>query len=106
MLEPERRFYNDLPPTEQEHWVSLLRPHPAIAQLTPLTNVCYKYVPSTYLFCEKDEALPLEIQKGMVDSVAGEVFQGNMETASCAAGHSPFLSMPERVVEVMEGFTR
>ncbi|CZR54964.1 uncharacterized protein PAC_04849 [Phialocephala subalpina] len=104
MLEPARRFYNDLPSSEQEHWVSLLRPHPAIAQLTPLTNVGHKYVPSTYLLCEKYEALPLEVQRGMVDSVSGEVYGGNMETTSCGAGHSPFLDMPEKVVEVIEGF--
>ncbi|KUJ08693.1 alpha/beta-hydrolase [Mollisia scopiformis] len=103
MLEPARRLYNDLPTAEQEHWVSLLRPHPEIASLTPLTNVGYKYVPSTYLFCENDQALPLEVQKSMVASVEGEVFGGKMGEVSCGAGHSPFLSMPEKVVEVIDG---
>jgi pimeloyl-ACP methyl ester carboxylesterase len=93
MLEPDRRFYNDLSKQEQDHWVSELRPHPAIAQLTPLTYTAYLHHPVYYLFCENDEALPLDLQKMMVSNTPVD-----FKTESCSAGHSPFLSQPETVL--------
>ena len=100
MEEPERRFYNDLSQPAKDHWVSELREAPAIAQLTPLTYVAYKYHPVTYLYCENDEAIPLELQKKMVVD-SGLDFQ----TESCTAGHSPFLSQPETVLNVVKKMT-
>lgn len=94
MLEPEQRFYNDLPKEEQDHWTSELKPCPAIAQLTPITHAAYLHHPVTYLFCEKDEALPLSVQQMMVQKVS-EGTGITVETETCTAGHSPFLSKPE-----------
>lgn len=97
MKEPERRFYNDLSKQEQDHWVSELRPHPAIAQLTPLTYLAYQHHPVVYLFCENDEAISLEIQKSMV---GGSGVDFKVET--CTAGHSPFLSQIDDLIGVVE----
>ena len=96
MLEPERRFYNDLSKQEQDHWISELKHHPAIAQLTPLTYVAYKHHPMSYLYCTNDQALPLQVQEMMVGGCGV-----NVETHSCDAGHSPFLSQPESVLEAV-----
>jgi len=98
MMDAKRKFYNDLPDAEAEHWFSLLKPHPAIAQTTELTNEGYRYVPVTYLFCENDQALPVVVQKAMVETA----LQGDFTGVTCGSGHSPFLSMPEKVVEVIE----
>jgi pimeloyl-ACP methyl ester carboxylesterase len=98
MLDPQQRFYNNLSPSLQSHWTSLLKPHPASAQIAPLTNEAYRYVSSTYLLCENDQALPIFIQVEFVKNTGVE-----MQTERCGSGHSPFLSMPERVVEVVEG---
>ncbi|KAH8594378.1 alpha beta-hydrolase [Bisporella sp. PMI_857] len=97
MEDPHRRFYSDLPKEEQEHWVSELAPGPAIAQQTPLTYTAYQHYPSTYLFCTGDEALPIEVQQMMVER-SGAKF----DTESCTAGHSPFLSQPEVVLEIIK----
>ncbi|MCJ1248841.1 hypothetical protein MMC30_006062 [Trapelia coarctata] len=97
MLEPERRFYNDLSKQEQDRWTSELRPHPAVAQLTPLTYVAYRHHPVYYLYCENDEALPVELQK-MVVANTGIAFK----TENCTAGHSPFLSQPETVLNFVK----
>jgi len=98
MLDSKGRFYNDLSSAEADHWVSLLKPHPAIAQMTELTNEGFRYVPCTYLYCENDGGLPIFVQKDMVEKIGVEV-----EEVTCAAGHSPYLSMPEKVAEVVEG---
>ncbi len=97
MLDPSRRFYNDLPPSEQAHWLSQLRPHCASAQLTPLTRAAYRYIPTWYLLCENDQALPLEVQKMMIQETGVDI-----KTESCSAGHSPYLSQPEVVVRLLK----
>ncbi|KAK0130469.1 hypothetical protein ONS96_000988 [Cadophora gregata f. sp. sojae] len=98
MMDPEMRFYNDLSPEEQKRWVAELRPHPAVTNFSPLTNPGYNYVPCTYLFCENDQGLRLEKQKAIVEAAGVK-----MREVTCGSGHSPFLSMPEKVVEVIEG---
>ena len=75
-----------------------LRPHPAAASYIPLTNAGYEHVPCTYLFCENDQGLLIEYQKAIIEAV-----NLKMKKISCGSGHSPFMSMPENVVEVIEG---
>jgi len=53
--------------------------------------------PVYYLFCEKDEALPLELQKMMVANSGLDI-----KTETCSAGHSPFLSQPKTVLHLVE----
>ncbi len=96
MQEPERRFYNDLPKEEQDHWVSELKPHPANAQLSPLTYTAYKKHPVSYLYCTDDEALPFSVQEMMVAGCGLDV-----RTHSCSAGHSPFLSQRQAVLDTV-----
>lgn len=101
MLEPERRFYNDLPKEEQDHWTSELKPSPTGPQFIPISHAAYLHYPVTYLFCERDEVLPLGIQQMMVQKVT-ERAGISIETETCTAGHSPFLSQPETVLNLVK----
>lgn len=99
MLNPAAVFYHDLPPSEQAHWASLLKPCPAITQLQPVTYSAYVHHPVTYLVCENDNAVP---QRKMLADVE-KLYQGvRFEIETCEAGHSPFLSMPDVLVRVVE----
>jgi hypothetical protein len=100
MEEPERRFYHDLGIEDQRKWTDELIKCPAIAQCTPITHAAYMFHPVTYLFCEEDQALPYEMQQMMVQNAKS----GGVEFVEehCHAGHSPFLSMPRRVLEVVD----
>ena len=69
MMVPEN-FYNDLPSDEVKHWASLLRPSPAVTQLTPITNASYLTYPSVYLHCDEDRKLPVALQKWMVKAAS------------------------------------
>ena len=100
MLDRHRRLYNDLSPSEQEHWTALLRPHPASTQRTSLNNEAYRHVSTPFLFCRNDQALPVFVQERYVINPGVEV-----QTERCASGHSPLLSMPEKVVDVVERLT-
>lgn len=80
-------FYNDV--ENPEHHVKSLKPHSYRTFFSKVTYPAWKYVPSTYLLCEKDMAIPIHVQKAMVES-PGAAF--TVETVD--ASHSPFLSMP------------
>lgn len=90
-------FYNDVPAAKQQHWVSLLKPNPVVTMYNPVTYVAYKHHPASYIFCENDQAVPVELQKTMVDGSGVE-----MLTETLTSGHSPFLSMPEKLLEAVQ----
>ena len=91
-------FYHDT--ADPKHWSAQLLKHPKAAQFTAVSHETFREVPVTYLLCEKDQALPVEVQKMMISRIeeAG-VKVGTVET--CEGSHSPFLSMPEKVVDVV-----
>ncbi len=100
MHDPGLRFYNDLDAAAQQKWINELVLVPRATNYDPITHAAYIYHPVTYLFCEKDEALPIFVQKMMVDKVREHGVKIDEET--CASGHSPYLSMPEKVLEVVD----
>lgn len=87
---PIETFYNDV--ENPEKYVAMLKPHSYRTMFSKMTYPGWKYVPCTYLFCEKDMAIPLEAQKGMVES-SGVTWR----TETVDASHSPFLSVPDKV---------
>lgn len=99
MADPAERFYNDLPAREQQTYVDMLVPNAVSTQVTPVTHVAWRHHPVTYLFCEGDQAIPAGVQRDMVGKARGA--GAVVREVVCAAGHSPFLSMPGRVVEVL-----
>ncbi|MCJ1362788.1 hypothetical protein MMC16_001894 [Acarospora aff. strigata] len=88
-------LYNDLDEPTSDYWTSTLKHHSAPTFQCPVTYAAWRDIPSTYLFCEKDNAVPLEVQKALVEKAGG------FQTETCSAGHSPFLSQPEVVVDVI-----
>ena len=101
MSNPEHYFYNDLPSAERQRWIAELQRSPRESNYTPISYAAYLHHPVTYLFCENDRGLPLEVQKMMVEKVKSQGVRVVEET--CSAGHSPYLSMPDRVLEVVQG---
>ena len=51
----------------------------------------------SYLICENDNAQPLKLQESMIEAARKE--GGKVTTERVSSSHSPFLSMPEKVVE-------
>lgn len=69
-----------------------LQPHSYQVFHTPLTYEGWRHVPTTYIYCTLDAAIPIHIQKMMVEETAKGV---NINTEELNAGHSPFINMPE-----------
>ena len=92
---PAHIFYNDVPVEIQNHWISQLQPHTAASFQIPNSYEPWNDIPCTYVFTEKDNAIPLFAQKAMAGGM------GDISTVSLDASHSPFLSMPKRVAKVI-----
>ncbi|KAK5273220.1 hypothetical protein LTR96_002852 [Exophiala xenobiotica] len=86
--DPDKIFYNDLP--EPAKYTSMPSTHSYQTFHSKVTYPAWKYVPSTYLFCERDMAIPLHAQKGMVENSGVQ-----WRVDALDASHSPFLSMPD-----------
>lgn len=51
-------------------------------------------MPTTYIYCTLDAAIPIHIQKMMVEETAKGV---DIHTDEINAAHSPFINVPEAV---------
>jgi pimeloyl-ACP methyl ester carboxylesterase len=90
---PAEVLYNDVSPELTARSVPRILPQALTAFEQPLTNAAWKAVPSTYVICEQDEAIPPFAQEAMAQR-AGEVLR--MDT-----GHSPFLSKPQELAGLL-----
>ncbi len=87
-------FYNDCPPEVQAAAAAQLCPQAVAPQETVVeTTARWERVPRHYILCEDDNTIPPEYQAVMsADFPPGHV-------SRLPAGHSPFLSMPDRLAD-------
>lgn len=90
-LEPERVFYNDCDERVTRKAVAQLVPHSYLSYYSCCTYAAWRRVPSTFLYCLKDAALPMAVQRMMVEQIAKGY---EIRTETVDASHSPFLSRP------------
>ncbi|KAG0650850.1 hypothetical protein D0Z07_2325 [Hyphodiscus hymeniophilus] len=89
--------FSDLPLAEGEAWVRRFSKHSAISFAGELTYAGYKDIPVSYLLCEEDICIPIDIQKSgikMIENVSGR----KVEVTSINTGHCPMASKPEEVI--------
>jgi pimeloyl-ACP methyl ester carboxylesterase len=90
---PHEIFYTDLP----EETVAPVIPRLGYQALAPFTQqqtqAAWREIPSTYLVCTLDKAIPVEAQEAMAQRAKRVV---RMDTA-----HSPFLSRPAEVAGLL-----
>lgn len=58
------------------------------------TAASWQTIPTSYLLCEDDLAIPAAAQEGMIKGVE-EAGGGEIEVTRIKSGHSPFLSKPD-----------
>jgi pimeloyl-ACP methyl ester carboxylesterase len=95
---PETIFYNDCPPETAEAATARLAPQRKATVEQPIREVAWREVPTTYVVCERDNAIPVFAQDAMAQR-AGAVRRLD-------AGHSPFLSQPDELVTVLREVIR
>ncbi|KAH7412130.1 hypothetical protein DE146DRAFT_642303 [Phaeosphaeria sp. MPI-PUGE-AT-0046c] len=97
-------FYNDLSADEQRHWFSLIQSQAYGTFYAAAPAASWKEIPTSYLLCEDDAAIPSAAQEGM--TVAAREAGGEVEVTRLKSGHSPFLSKVEETAEWVEGVVR
>jgi pimeloyl-ACP methyl ester carboxylesterase len=92
-LRPEEVFYNDLDVATAKNSAERLT-HQALSPfLEPLTAAAWRSIPSSYVLCEKDQAIPLPVQEMMAANAT--------RTTRLSSSHSPFLSVPKELAAVL-----
>ena len=94
-MTPERVFFNDLDATAASNAVSQIGYQSYSSMRQPLTETAWKTIPSTYIVCEADNALPVAAQERMAKR-ADVIHRMN-------TSHSPFLSQPAALASLIRG---
>ena len=92
---PEEIFYNDMDAEAVETAAAALQLQRFDAIAQELRGAAWREIPSTYVICERDNAIPVPAQE-MLSQRAGTVHRLD-------ASHSPMLSQPDAVVEIIRG---
>jgi pimeloyl-ACP methyl ester carboxylesterase len=92
-LRPEEIFYNDCSPELTAASVARLVPQTRKSFADPITRTAWSEVPTTYVVCERDNAIPVFAQEAMAARA------GRVERLD--AGHSPFLSLPDELAAII-----
>ena len=92
--DPEHVFYADCPPEVAERAAAALVPHRKEVFVQELASAAWQTVPSTYVVCERDNAIPPALQE-IMSQRAGTVSRMD-------ASHSPFLSRPDEVTAIIQ----
>lgn len=93
------RFYHDCPQADALAAFRRLRPmQEPPGGMTGLGPMPWLHIPSTYLVCEHDRTVPPAAQREMAANARYVV--------DLPTGHSPFLSRPERLAEILASIVR
>ena len=92
-LTPEEVFYNGVSPELTASSVAALQLQSRAAFESPLTRAAWRELPSTYIVCDDDQAIPREAQEALAQR-AGTVHH-------LQSGHSPMLSQPAEVAALL-----
>jgi pimeloyl-ACP methyl ester carboxylesterase len=90
---PQQVFYNTCAPEVADAAAARLRPHPIVSLVQPVRSVAWRDVPSTYVICDRDNAIPVPAQEAM-SARAGT-------THRLESDHSPFLTDPDAVADLI-----
>jgi len=92
-MTPETVFFNDVDTLTARRAVSQLGYQSYASMRQPLTETAWRTIPSTYVICERDNALPVATQ-GLFAERAGDVQR-------MCTSHSPFVSQPAALARLI-----
>ena len=90
---PHQVFFGDVPAEEADRAVERLLPQSLRAFTEELTAAAWKTIPSTYIICDNDQAIPVFAQEAMS---ARSTAVHRLPTS-----HSPFLSQPATLAALL-----
>jgi pimeloyl-ACP methyl ester carboxylesterase len=93
VMRPETVFYNDVDTATAARAVRQLGYQSYASMQQPVTETAWKTIPSTYVICEADNAIPVVAQELMAER-ADDVQRMN-------TSHSPYLSQPAALARLL-----
>lgn len=105
--DPIPTFYNDIADEGTLHGlVSGLKPQTYDSFWGKATYTPWLEISATYILCSKDNALPFEAQQDMVANAENAIEDRGcegvkMNTTTLETSHTPFVSQPKKVAEVL-----
>jgi pimeloyl-ACP methyl ester carboxylesterase len=95
---PLETLYNDVPQDKREAALPQLRPQTALSFAEPVSETGWRTVPTTYVLCDNDQSLPASYQEPFAARTG--------TTHHLPSGHTPLLSMPDRLADILEEAAR
>ncbi|WP_214368955.1 alpha/beta hydrolase [Pseudonocardia sp. H11422] len=92
-LRPREIFYADVDEATARASIAQLGHQSIVALGQPLTKAAWRTVPSTYVVCDQDNAIPVVAQEAMA--------QRSKRVLRLPASHSPFLSRPTELAKIL-----
>ncbi|KAJ5294218.1 hypothetical protein PENANT_c028G08897 [Penicillium antarcticum] len=96
--DPQFLFFHDVP--DGAEWAKLLLPHACATKTAPATSTAYMNIPTSFLLCEEDRAIPVAVQQVLVDRA--RKCGAEIETEKIQTGHTPWLVVPDQVVAYLK----
>jgi pimeloyl-ACP methyl ester carboxylesterase len=87
-------FYGDCDPAARESAIARLRPQHSVAFAQPVPDPAWRDIPSTFVVCSEDRAIPPGLQRTVFAPRAARVLE-------LESSHSPFLSRPEALAGLL-----
>ncbi|KAJ6006625.1 alpha/beta-hydrolase [Penicillium sp. IBT 35674x] len=94
-------FYNDIDIGRAKELASNNVTHNLLAASGPVHGAPWKDLSMTYVYCTRDLAIKLPLQESMVRDASNAKGTSSVVTETIEAGHCPFLSKPEEVVQIV-----
>ena len=95
-MTPETVFFNDVDVPTALRAVSQLGYQSYASMRQKLTETAWRTIPSTYVICERDNALPLAVQESFAERAD--------DVARLSTSHSPFLSQPAELAALIRRY--
>ncbi|KAJ5439647.1 alpha/beta-hydrolase [Penicillium daleae] len=95
-------FYNDIDPVVAWELAKENVTHNWFAASGKITRAPWKDIPTLYVFCLRDLAIMVPLQRSMVQDAVDAGGDARFVTEEIDSGHCPFVSRPEEVVRVVE----
>ncbi len=96
-------FYGDVTDDDIPGIANLLTPDQGVLPISKATSLTSGWgsIPRTFIACSEDNALPLAVQQQFINEADLE-FPGNLtEVVTLKSSHSPFLSQPQRLAQIL-----
>ncbi|KIL93791.1 hypothetical protein FAVG1_02352 [Fusarium avenaceum] len=100
-VHPQKFFYHDLSPAEADHATSMLTTQSlkALFEGREYSYSGWLDVPVWFIGTAEDQGLPIAVQRAQIGMA--RTLGGNVVYTELQSSHSPFLSQPTQVVQIM-----